>query len=466
MNRRTFALACTAPVLTLRAQDAIPDSPAGQLLRLWLAAFNSGDRTQLVDFRAKYAPDQPDHTEQMFQTRRFTGGFELRRIESAGASNLKAIVKEREGDTHARLELTVASADPLRAGPILVQRIETPADLAPAAMSEAELCKALDERARDLAARDEFSGSVLLARGSDVLFEKAYGWADREAKIANAVDTRFRIGSMNKMFTSVAALQLIENGKLSLDAPLGDYLRDYPNRNVATKVQIRHLLSHTGGTGDIFGPEFTAKRLELRTLADYLRLYGARELTFEPGSKWAYSNYGFLLLGAVIETVSGRSYYEQVKESVFRPAGMTASDSLPEEVDVPRRSKGYQRGPAGWKPNTDTLPWRGTSAGGGYSTTKDLFLFARALETGKLLSDKLRQEATTPQKPGPGYGYGFQSSARPARHYGHGGGAPGMNGDLRIFPDSGYVVTVLANLDPPSAGRLADFVVARLPFPK
>ncbi|MBY0504454.1 MAG: beta-lactamase family protein [Bryobacteraceae bacterium] len=462
MNRRTFTLTFTTPVLMMAAQDGIPETPAGRLLRLWLTAFNSGDRAQLVDFRAKYAPDQPDHVEQMMQTRRFTGGFEVRRVEPEEEGKLKAILKEREGDTHARIELHVASADPLRAGRITVQRIETPEDLAPAAMNERELCKALDERAQDMARRDQFSGSVLLARGTDVVFEQAYGWADRDAKIANTMDTRFRIGSMNKMFTAVAVLQLVEKGKLALEAPLGEYLREYPNAKVAAKVQIRHLLNHTGGTGDIFGPEFASKRLELRTLGDYLKLYGGRELAFEPGANWAYSNYGFLLLGAVIEQVAGRGYYEQVKESVYRPAGMTGSGSQPEEEPVPQRSKGYQQGSAGWKSNADTLPWRGTPAGGGYSTTRDLFRFARALETGKLLGEKLRREATTAQKAGAGYGYGFQVREKPMRQYGHGGGAPGMNGDLRVLPDSGYVLAVLSNLDPPAAGRLTDFVMARL----
>ncbi len=462
MNRRKFAITCAGPALMLHAQDGIPQTPAGQLLRIWLAAFNSGDRAQLVEFRAKYAPDQPDHIEQMLQTRRFTGGFELRRIESAADTNLKAIVKERDGDTHARVELNVASAEPLRAGRITVQRIETPADLAPAAMNDRELCQALEQRAQEMTRRDEFAGSVLIARGAEVLFEKAYGLADREAKVENAIDTRFRIGSMNKMFTAAAALQLVEKGKLALDAPLGEYLPDYPNPTVAAKVQIRHLLSHTGGTGDIFGPQFAAKRLELRTIGDYLRLYGARDLAFDPGSKWAYSNYGFLILGAVIEKVSGRDYYGHVKENVFRPAGMTESDSLPEVENVPKRSKGYQRGPAGWKSNADTLPWRGSPAGGGYSTVRDLFRFARALETGKLIGRKLHSEATTPAKPGAGYGFGFQLFENPMRQYGHGGGAPGMNGDLRILPESGYVVAVLANLDPPAAGRLTSFVIARL----
>lgn len=462
MNRRLFTLTCTTPLLSRGAQDDIPETPAGQLLRLWLAAFNSGERAKLEDFRTRYSPDQPDHIEQMLQTRRFTGGLDFRRMESAEGTNLKAILKEREGDTHARIDLQVASVDPLRAGRITVQRMETPADLAPAKLSESELCKAVDERAQDLTRRDGFAGSVLLARGSEVIFEKAYGWADREEKIANTVETRFRIGSMNKMFTAVAALQLVEKGKLALDAPLGEYLREYPNAGVAAKVRLRHLLSHTGGTGDIFGPEFASKRLELKTLEDYLRLYGKRELAFEPGTKWAYSNYGFLLLGAVIEQVAGRSYYDQVKDGVFRPAGMTGTDSLPEEEKVPQRSKGYQWGPAGWRSNADTLPWRGTPAGGGYSTTRDLFRFARALETGKLVGEKLFREATTGEKPGAGYGLGFQLYEKPARQYGHGGGAPGMNGELRVLPETGYVLTVLANLDPPAAGRITSFVLARL----
>ena len=124
---------------------------------------------------------------------------------------------------------------------------------------------------------------------------------------------------MNKMFTAVAIIQLVEAGKVKLTAPLGKYLRDYPNQEVATKVTMQQLLTHTGGTGDIFGPEFDAHRLELRKLADYVKLYGKRGLEFEPGSKWAYSNYGFILLGAVIEKVSGQSYYDYVRTTSTSP---------------------------------------------------------------------------------------------------------------------------------------------------
>ena len=126
---------------------------------------------------------------------------------------------------------------------------------------------------------------------------------------------------MNKMFTAVATLQLVEAGKLALDDPIGKYLPDYPNKEVASKVTVRHLLTHTGGTGDIFGPEFEQHRLKLREHRDYVKLYGARGLTHEPGARFEYSNYGFVLLGALIEKVSGESYYDYVATTSFsRPA--------------------------------------------------------------------------------------------------------------------------------------------------
>jgi len=150
----------------------------------------------------------------------------------------------------------------------------------------------------------------------------------------------------------------VQSGKVTLNAPLGTYLTDYPNRDVATKVTIHHLLTHTGGTGDIFGPEFTAHRLELKTLDDYVKLYGARGLEFEPGTRWQYSNYGFLLLGVIVERASGLSYYDCVRDRIFKPAGMTGSGSEPEDAAVPGRAKGYMRQKGAWVLNTDTLPYR------------------------------------------------------------------------------------------------------------
>ena len=388
-----------------------------------------------------------------------------------------------------RLRLAVTdNGGPLRAGvddirfePIGANanaRIELPHTEQPARavnlvlhrMTEADALKALSTRGNKLAGEDEFSGAVLIAKDDRVLFSHAYGLADRNRRIPNTIRTRFRIGSMNKMFTAVAILQLVQGGKVKLTAPLGTYLSDYPNREVATKVTIHQLLTHTGGTGDIFGPDFDAHRNQLRTLADYVKLYGKRGPEFEPGSSWAYSNYGFILLGAVIEKVTGHSYYDYVQQHIYAPAGMTRSGSLPEDHAVPDRSIGYTKpsGTTGWIANTDTLPYRGTSAGGGYSTVGDLARFAHALLSHELLSpDTTKLLITGKVKAGPGarYAYGFED-ARDADGngwVGHGGGAPGINGDLKIYPKTGYVVAVLANLDPPAAQRISEYLDPRLP---
>jgi CubicO group peptidase (beta-lactamase class C family) len=346
-----------------------------------------------------------------------------------------------------------------------------------------EALAALEWFVLEEAAANRFTGAVLVAKDGEVVFREAYGLADREREIPNTVQTRFRIGSMNKMFTAVAILQLVEAGKVKLTAPLCIYLTDYPNREVAEQVTIHHLLTHTGGTGDIFGeastlgqgwtpePEFEAHRKDLRTLTDYVELYGERGPEFEPGSEWAYSNYGFILLGAVIESMTGQSYYDYVREHIYKPTGMISTGSLPEDQTVPDRAIGYmdRSGGTDWRPNTDTLPYRGTSAGGGYSTVEDFARFADALLHHRLLSpDSTELLITGKEEIGPGaeYAYGFLAhlDAEGNGWVGHGGGAPGMNGDLRIYPASGYVVVVLANLDPPVAQRVADYLDARLPL--
>jgi D-alanyl-D-alanine carboxypeptidase len=331
-------------------------------------------------------------------------------------------------------------------------------------LTQAQALAVLADHAAERARADEFAGAVLVARHGKVLLNDAWGRADRKAGTANTPATRFRIGSMNKMFTAVATLQLVEAHKLALDDPIGQHLPGYSNKEVAAKVTVRHLLTHSGGTGDIFGPEFDQHRLQLREHRDYLKLYGWRGLSFEPGSRFEYSNYGFVLLGALIEHVSGMSYYDYVDDHVFRRAGMRSTGSLPEAVDVPNRAVGYMRtSPGGsWEPNTDTLPWRGTSAGGGYSTVGDLLRFAQALESGTLISKATLAQATRPRQQQYGYGFGMQGQGR-LGSYGHGGGAPGMNGELRILPELGYIVVSVSNLDPPAASELVEFFTLRMP---
>jgi D-alanyl-D-alanine carboxypeptidase len=335
-----------------------------------------------------------------------------------------------------------------------------------ASSSESEAVEAIRAELQTATDKGQFIGAVLISRDGVPVFKAASGYADLERKIPNDMETKFRVGSMNKMFTAVAVLQLVQAGKVQLSDPIGKYLADYPNRDVATKVTIEHLLSHTGGTGDIFGREFDAHRQELRELNDYVALYGKRGPEYEPGSKWAYSNYGFVLLGAIIEHVTGQSYYDYVREHVFLPAGMTATDSLPEASSVPGLSVGYIGSGSKVVANTETLPYRGTSAGGGYSTVGDMIRFATALTSHQLINREYVDRAITGRADaGLGkYGYGFfDVTQNGVRYFGHGGGAPGMNGELRVFPSSHYVIAVLANLDPPAASKIADFAGERLP---
>ncbi len=442
------------------AQPVIPDTPPGHALHAWLDAFNSGDRARLSAYYDKYQPTTKDRVDSLMGFREQTGGFELIRVEKNDPLHIEALVKEREGGNFGLIKMDLTETEPPTVKEFGVRIVPRPSDQpALPRLSLEDAVKAVDAKA----AKDNFSGAVLIARGEKTVLEKAYGSADRETHAANTTDTRFRLGSMNKMFTATAILQLVGEGKIDLAAPLGKYLPDYPNHDLAAKVTIRHLLTHTGGTGDIFTPEYDKHRLDTRTIADYLKLFGSRALKFEPGSQWSYSNYGFILLGAVIEKVSGVSYYDYVRKHVFEPAGMRSTDSLPESETASKRATGYMRKNGAWVTNADTLPWRGSSAGGGYSTVEDLLRFARALSAGKLIKPELFAQMTSKQE-GPGYGFGMMTAEEPqGKRFGHGGGAPGMNGELRVYRSTGTVVVVLANVDPPAASRLADFFDERMP---
>jgi len=336
----------------------------------------------------------------------------------------------------------------------------------PALPADDPLTTGIKHEAERRAAAHEFSGALLVAKNGKPIVEGAYG--------GNDIDTKFRFGPMGKMFTAVAALQLVQAGKLALDAPIARYLPDYPNKEVAA-VTIEQLLTHTGGTGNIFSPEYFDHRLETREHQDYIRLFGSRGPMFSPGSRWDYSNYGMILLGRVIEVVSGQSYYDYTRTHIFEPLGMTATGNEPEDSHVPKLPVGQTHmgprpvPPGPLRPNTDTLPYRGTAAGGGYSTVGDLLKFMNGLNSHRLLdaahTEMLMKPRLATARPGneQALGFGVRTWPDGAVSIGHGGGAPGMNGELMSFPKAGYLVIVLANQDPPVATDLAEFIVRQLP---
>ncbi len=462
-----FFFAASVVVL---AQSVSLDTPAARQFQAWLAAFNAGDGPTLKDFLEKNRPSAVSRLDDQLEFRRRTGGFELKKPESSTATSFSALAKEGNSEQFVRIVLDIEPDPPYPISRIEIRAIPTPAEFAVSRLSEFQALAALRTYLDQATVADKFAGTALLAHDGKTIFDQAYGLADRAKKTPNQLDTQFRIGSMNKMFTAVSIMQLVQEGKLMLTDPLAKYLPGYANKELAAKVTIHHLLTHTGGTGDFFGPEFDAHRLELKTLNDYVKLYEKRPLEFEPGSKWEYSNFGFLLLGVVIEKISGQDYYLYVREHVFKPAGMTSTDSLPENETVALRSVGYRKEnpDSAWTPNTDTLPYRGTSAGGGYSTVGDLMQFAVALASNKLLDaehTKLLLAGKVDRPDGEKYAYGFRDVETNGIHcYGHGGGAPGMNGDLTFCPQTGYIIAVLSNLDPPAAQRPVDYVLSRLPI--
>jgi CubicO group peptidase (beta-lactamase class C family) len=317
---------------------------------------------------------------------------------------------------------------------------------------------------------DQFSGAVYVVKDGDPIVELATGFADKEKEIPNSLDTIFNIGSIDKMFTGVAVVQLAESGKLSFGDNIGKHLPDYPKK-IGQKTTIHQTLTHTDGFPSYFNKKYIQRVKQLKTVGDYLELFKDEPLLFEPGSKYQYSNSGYVVLGAVIEAVSGTSYYDYVNEKVFKPSGMSFTQSNPPKEGVVangytfRKPFSLERREGFRGNNKSELPAVGSPAGGGYSTCSDLYRFSTALTGNKLLSPEMTKEILTPKvevgkKEGTTlhYGYGFQILDVGDAHYryGHAGEFAGVNARLDIYPWLGYTVAVLANYDEPAAFRVAN----------
>ncbi len=323
----------------------------------------------------------------------------------------------------------------------------------------------LDERAQ----ADEFSGSVLIARNGTALLERSYGYASKGYGIRNQVDTLFNIGSMSKMFTAVSIVQLAEQGKLSFDDVVSRHLPDYPSE-VANRVTIHHLLTHTSGMGTFWNASYEAVRTSLRSVSDYLPLFVDDPLEGVPGERFKYSNAGYIVLGAIVEQLSGVSYDDYVGEHIYERSGMTHSGAWGLDEDVPNRAIGYVRDGQentgkGQYPRTNLLvsSTRGSPAGGSYSTVYDLLRFAQALHSHQLLSDEFTRFLLQPRVAmGPGgaasYAYGFGChEVGGIRIVGHNGGAPGVGAQFDMYLGLGYTVVLLSNY---GAGGLRNIVEA------
>ena len=326
-----------------------------------------------------------------------------------------------------------------------------------------DMVRELDSYLNSLVTGDKFSGAVLVAKDGVPIFKKAYGLANKSRNAVNDTETKFNIGSMNKMFTAVAIAQLAERGELSFNDTISKHLPNYPNRTVANKVTIHQLLTHTSGLGNYQNEKFFAQLDRVKTIADLLPFFANEPLAFEPGTKWEYSNSGYVVLGLIIEKVSGQNYFDYVRENIFEPAGMSNTDSYEKGANVSNLATGYTRmSPSGQpdptasrRENTQMRPQKGSSAGGGYSTVGDLLNFVTALQSHKLLSKKYTEVVTNGKIEVGGivgkYAYGFGDKIFNGKHIiGHNGGSAGVAANLDIFPELGYTSIILSNYDPPA----------------
>ena len=306
----------------------------------------------------------------------------------------------------------------------------------------------IENQLEKFASKDGYSGAVLVAQNENILFEKAYGFANLAHKVPNKTNTKFGIASMGKMFTAVSIMQLKEKGKLGLDSKVGDILPEYPNVAVRDSVTIEQLLVHTSGLTDFFNDKFEHRaKHTVRSLADYFDFFKDDALLFSPGSKFSYSNAGYIVLGMIIEELSGKNYYDYVKLNIFLPAGMENTDCYETDMSIENIAEGYIKKDENgiWKTSTYMKGAKGSSAGGAYSTTEDLFKFAIALKNNALLSAESLKLMVSDENQD-SYGYGFSlNKFNDTEVYGHNGGAHGVSAELDIYKNLDYVVVTLSN---------------------
>lgn len=441
---RTLLLTLTLVALLLpvpgSAAPAFGDSPGARAVAAWFEALRRGGEHDLREVIAKHFTDHFPPAERI-EAWREVGVLVPLEVVSETPKRIEVRVRDRDGGVATatfNLEGDRIAGIRLMAGDGAEDDPPAPLPPLPAgSVTEAGAAAAIARLADSLAAAGRFAGVVRLERGARVVLEKAWGEADREARVPNRPTTRFNLGSINKTFTRAVIAKLVEQGRLGLDDTLSRHLPDFP-RDKAGRITIRHLLDMRSGLGDVFTPAYrSADHSTLRQPRDWFPLFAGEPLRFEPGTRAEYSNAGYVVLGAVAEAVTGRSYYDLVREWVYEPAGMKRAGSFAMDEEVSDRAHGYRRD--GTRV-TRGRPWRGSPAGGGYATAADLAAYVRALRGGRLLGPAMMAELFGVRAPG-GFSLGIA------------GGSPGVNAAL--IAGSDWTVVVLANLDPPVAEDLA-----------
>lgn len=301
---------------------------------------------------------------------------------------------------------------------------------------------------------EDFSGVILVAKEDSIIDYRAYGYANIEHKIKNVVDTKFNLASITKMITAVGILKLYDSGKISLEESIGKYIPNYQNEEVKNKVTIHQLLTHTSGLTNFYTEEkfLTSDKLRYKNISDFVPLFENDTLLFKPGSKYHYSASGFVLLGLIIEEVSGQNYHDYIKKTVFEPAQMKNASASEIDAIVEKKADGYTSyfGELDTLKKNDSYLSKASPAGFHYATAQDIFNFSKALRNGMLLKKKTVNLMHQPKTKGYNthIGYGVDIDSRYNQTItGHSGGWYGIHNELLHFTKDTYTVVVLSNQD-------------------
>ena len=452
------------------ARVGLRDTPAGRALAEWLAVYNLGDADSAEAFAARrYTAaelrDRPaaDIARGQRLWRMNYGRMTIARVDSSAPHTIEALVREEGVDAFGKVFVEVDTARPHGIGGVwLIPFVRPPAELAPAApATDLAMAAALERTIAGLAERDVFSGVVLVSRRGRPLVLRAVGAARRDPHIPNTPETRFELASLSKLFTAVAIGQLVEQGKLSFESTVLDALPDYPNRETGRRITVHHLLTHTSGLPDFYrNGKIRQYEDSIRSLRDFWRTFVLDSLWSAPGARHDYSNSNYIVLGSIVEHLSGLGFEDYVRRHIFEPAGMSSTCYC--EPGAPRYATPHSRYTTGFGPSRRSSPDRwiavppaakrpGAPAGGGISTVGDLARFAEALLEHRLLGPAITERVLAPRVPmedGGQRAYGFESyDWYGTRFVGHGGNFWGVMTQLDIYRESGHVVIVLANSD-------------------
>lgn len=451
-----LAAASTAPAA---ADPTLPDTPPARRLAEILDLINAGEREKIKAYAVAHftegmlKPDADSIVDFLMGQYEGIGGYDLRRIVQSADEQITALVQgRRKTDRWVRFVVGTEPEAPHRVqGLFLFPASSALAEQEEGPVSASELPERLAAMVDRIAAAGDFSGSVCLMQEGEVLLDRAWGLADREADTPNRTDTPFGIASLGKMFTAVAVAQLVEQGSLRYEDPIGPLIPDWIAPS-SRRITIEQLLTHRSGLGDYLEVTMADRSRQYDALEDYRPIAAKDTSVFTPGTDFRYSNTGYLLLGAVIQKISGEPWDRYLEARVFEPAGMAHTDAYRPRLGEGFVAIGYLRDAEGrWRRNDDILSGRGTPAGGSVSTARDLAGFGSALLDGRLISAEALAELATPHADMKGvgvkYGYGFTiSRSEPGKRiFGHAGGFPGVSAVFEVDEATGSVLAVLSN---------------------